>query len=274
MSVVEAGAASVSGAAASATCRLAVAWQHPRSRKISPVGLLELDGTSDYTFRYVQNALDVPGFRPLVGFPSLTQAYRSSVLFPIFAQRVMDPRRPDYSRYVRQLGLDEDLATPWEQMARSGGRREGDLLQLFPEPQVQDDGQIVTRFLVHGIRHVAHRPEAQVEVARRVTAAELEAALARLIPGQPLDLVRESENPENDQALLVVAEGEPLGWVPDFLLEELRQLVGQDLERIHLKVEIINPPDTLAHMRLLVGARVCPSTGYLPLSGPQWEALA
>jgi hypothetical protein len=102
--------------------RLVVTWQHPDERLIEPIGLLDYDGDC-YRFGYIQHALAVKDFRPLLGFRDLYGSYASEHLFPLFAQRVMDPRRPDYQRYVARLGLPED-ASPWEQIARSQGRRQ------------------------------------------------------------------------------------------------------------------------------------------------------
>ena len=131
--------------------RLVVTWQHPADRNIEPVGFLDYDG-QHYRFGYIRHALSVKDFRPLLGFRDLYRAYSSEELFPLFAQRVMDPRRPDYQRYVERLGLDEE-ASPWEQITRSQGRRQGDTIQLLPQPTT--DGETLTCvFLVNGVRHV------------------------------------------------------------------------------------------------------------------------
>jgi hypothetical protein len=118
--------------------RLGVAWQHPETRSIRQVGLLWQD-RAQYHFRYVRNVKDIDGFTPFLRFPGLRGTYSSERLFPLFAQRVMDPRRPDYEEYVRTLDLVRD-STPWEQLARSEGRRAGDAIMVFPEPSVEPDG--------------------------------------------------------------------------------------------------------------------------------------
>src|SRR5262245_29591138 len=124
MSVTSMSSPPVVGGRPLSMARLGVAWQHPRSRRIAPVGILWREA-SVYRFRYVRNIANVPDFVPFLGFPDLGAAYSSPRLFPLFAQRVMDPRRPDYGRYVATLDLARD-ATPWEQLARSEGRRAGD----------------------------------------------------------------------------------------------------------------------------------------------------
>ncbi len=59
--------------------------------------------------------------------------YRSRWLFPMFAQRVLNPQRPDYSHWRDVLNLPAD-ATPFESMARSEGHREGDAVLVTAPP--------------------------------------------------------------------------------------------------------------------------------------------
>jgi hypothetical protein len=40
-----------------------------------------------------------------------------------------------------------------EVLARSGGRRAGDTIELFAEPTVGPDGRTSCTFLTHGVRH-------------------------------------------------------------------------------------------------------------------------
>jgi hypothetical protein len=234
--------------------RLVVTWQHPITRAIQPVGLLAFNG-SRYSFCYIENARKAQDFRPLLGFPDLAERYESDSLFPLFAQRVMDPRRPDYQRYVHRLGLDSD-ATPWEQIARSGGRRLGDTLQLFPEPTITNE-ELSCAFLVHGIRHI---PGREIEIARgafEVTMSELQDALGALQTGDKLQLFDEVANPVNPRAIITASpSGIPLGWVPDLLVADLHKLI--DLVRVDVSVLRINGPDAPWHLRLLanLSARV------------------
>jgi len=253
--------------------RLAVAWQHPETRAISPVAVLNFDGHS-YSFVYVRRAIDVAGFRPLLGFPDLGRRYESGHLFPLFAQRVMDPRRPDHERYVQRLGLGAD-ASPWEQMTRSGGGRHGDLLQLFPEPASLPDGSVSCAFLLHGIRHVHPGPIVLGGQEFSPTADEVERRLATLSPGDLLRLVREDGNTWNLRAVVTAAaDGYPLGWVPDLLLDDLYAMSGGCPEDVPVTVEQVNGPDAPPHMRVLARLTARPVPGYVPFSGPAWAPLA
>ncbi|MGI9003201.1 MAG: HIRAN domain-containing protein [Pseudonocardia sp.] len=230
---------------------LIVAWQHPKNRLIAPVGLLEHGLDLGYRFRYLRRGPEVEGFLPFLSFPEWQQTYTSKHLFPLFSQRIMSPRRPDFSQFLHQLHLDEN-ATPWEQLARSEGRRTGDTVQVFPIPAVQSDGSTTCRLLVHGIRHVTG------------------GRLPTLDPGEELELRADPTNRINPDAVLVCTRGgEQLGYLPDLLLEHLHAL--QSAGSVTLTVEHVNGPEAPAHLRLLARLDGRAPTGYEPMSSPCWQ---
>ena len=227
----------------------AVAWQNPETRVISPVGVLEHD--CDYRFRYLRRAEEVAGFRPFVGFPDFRRTYRSSRLFPLFSKRIMSARRPDFGQFLTQLHLSRN-STPWEQLARSEGRRAGDAVQVFPVRWVGSDGTTRCRFLVHGIRHVTG------------------GMMPELTQGQPLLLQDDPTNPYNVDAVRVCdTVGTPLGYVPDLLLDHLAEM--RSTAPVALTVEHVNGPEAPPHLRLLVRLEGRVRPGYEPMSGPVWE---
>ncbi len=258
------------GGSVEAARRLVVAWQHPEERSIQPVGFLSRDDNG-FKFSYIRNALAVTDFRPLLGFEDLHRSYQSEDLFPLFAQRAMDPRRPDYERYVQNLGLEGD-PSPWEQIARSQGRRDGDTIQLFPEPVV-DNGEVRCLFLVHGIRHAHKGTKILNGIEVEVTREQVESALDHLHRGDKLEIIPEPENEKNPQAVVVMGAPQvPVGWVPDLIVEDLRRL----MERADVTVtaEHINRSDAPWHLRLLARLRAVPAHGFRFFTGEQWEPVA
>lgn len=244
----------------SAANRLLVAWQHPESRLISPVGMLDIE-TEDYRFRYLCRALRTPDFRPFLGFRDFDCTYLSDELFPLFQQRVMNPRRPDYERYIRSLDLPPAV-TPWEQLARSGGKRAGDTIQLFPEPVVREDDSSGCFFLVHGVRHIegGRNPSVQHQIEG-------------LSKGDSLQLVPEPDNVVNPRALLTATDGgDLLGWVPDLLLDYVHTL-RESARPLELHVEHTNGSDVPYHFRLIARVEGHVPSGYRPFAGPGWEFL-
>lgn len=238
----------------SAEGSLIVAWQHPSTRLIAPVGLLQHGPGERYRFRYLRCAADVEGFAPFLSFPEWERDYVSARLFPLFSQRVMSARRPDYQEFLRQLHLTEH-ASPWEQLARSEGRRTGDTVQVFPVPSVESDGTTTCRFLVHGIRHVTG------------------GQLPHLTADEPLTLADDPANPVNPDAVHIIGPaGRPLGYVPDLLLEHLRAV--QSVGAVRLVVEHVNGSDAPVHLRLLVRLEGMAPPSYQPMRGPRWVTFA
>jgi hypothetical protein len=232
--------------------RLIVAWQNRITRLIEPVGVLEHG--PPYRFRYLRRAGQVDGFLPFVSFRELERTYTSPNLFPLFSQRIMSMRRPDFQEFLDQLHLSRE-STPWEQLARSEGRSSGDTVQVFPVPSVTGDGATTCRFLVHGIRHVA------------------DGLPPDLVAGQPLKLRDDPMNPVNPDAVQVcTGDGEPLGYVPDLLLEHLRAM--QDTAAVRLTVEHVNGPEAPPHLRLLARLEGRVPPGYEPMSGAGWETYS
>lgn len=249
----------LSAARDATTRRMAVGWQHPVTRAVDAVGLLEFDGKS-HRFEYLRRASQVRGFRPFIGFPKLDTRYESEDLFPLFAQRAMSPKRPDYSRFLRSLDLD-DTASTWEQIARTEGRLAGDTIHLVPEPVVEPNGATTGCFLVAGIRHRMPDPEARDSV------------LSRLHPGDLLELRDEPTNPVNPRAILVSqSEKVDIGWVPNMLVEYVHQvrLMGNET----ISVRHANGPSAPTHMRLLAELRGQVPPGYQAFSGPAWQTMS
>ncbi len=232
-------------AAADSVDSLVVAWQHPETRAISPVGLLER--TDDgFAFSYLRSAAELEDFRPFLGFPEIGVRYTSRRLFPLFRQRLMEPGRPDFGRYLDTLGLDAH-ATALAILARSGGRRAGDTLFLVQKPSIGPDGSTCATFFVHGVRY-------------QPGAAEL---LSALEPHEGLQLVPEPENPKNPRAILVTtARGDRLGWVPDLLVDYVQAVLSSAPPVV--RVVQVNGADAPPNLRLLVELRGRVPAGHAP----------
>lgn len=251
--------------------RLIVSWQHPDVRAMEPVGVLSFDGAT-YRFEYLERARTLDGFQPLLGFPEIGRLYESDELFPLFAQRAMDPRRPDFERYVRDLALDA-TSSPWEQIARSGGGREGDTLQLFPVPRFVD-GSWHCYFLASGVRYMMSKSvRIDGEDRGSYSLPQLEDLLSGLKAQEPLSIHSESENNWSSFALLLAtSDGQPLGYVPHLLVEALQAPVASGA--VQMAVEQVNPADAGWHMRLLVEMNADLERTFEFFSDASWPTAA
>lgn len=223
-----------SGGELDGTRSFLVTRQDPVSRRYERVGVLtELD--DGWSFRYFSQVAQDGSVRSLPGFPRLDRAAHSASLFPLFAQRVISGRRPDRSRVLSTLGLDES-ATAFEILAANGGRRQGDTIELIQLPVPHPGGGETLQFLVHGMRH---------------RSADEQRAVDWLRVGDALRIVPEPQNRVDGDAYLVTTVlGDVLGWVP----APLTPLVSRATD-VRARVAHANRSTENPHLRLLVELR-------------------
>jgi hypothetical protein len=232
------------------TGRLVVTIRRPDG-DYQAVGLLSAR-SGRYTFAYLRQAAERPDFVPLLGFPERARVYERPYLFPLFAERVISPRRPDRPQYLSTLNLSED-ATPLEVLTRSGGHRPGDSIELVPMPTIHD-GPTHALFMVHGIRY------RELVVSERIS---------HMSQGDPLSLVPEPTNVHDPLAVGVHdTDGLLLGYVPRPLTGYIHALISASVQ-----VEVANGPEVNPHLRLLVRLDGVLPRGVDPFTGPEWETL-
>ncbi len=240
--------------------RLYVTWRHPTGR-MHPVGLLTRRasaGDETYRFVYLKQTEGLDGFSALPGLPDLHRVYQSPVLFALFRNRLMSPRRPDYPDYLRMLDLDVD-SDSFAVMARNEGRKLTDQIEVFSPPLRTPADELTTLFFARGVRW-------------REGAA---AAITGLRTGDRLRLVDDPGNDVNPRALqLDTVGGDPVGWVADYLVDtvhDLRDLAGKS--SVIVSVEHVNPPEVAPRMRLICRLTAPWPMGYEPLSGPEFQPI-
>lgn len=233
--VIEAPASVSPDSAYQVARRLRLIWQNPESRQFVRVGSLSELVDGRYEFTYTKGAHAAEGFYPLTQFPDLDRTYLSAGLPAFFANRVMSRKRESFSDYLRSLGIDSPAHdTPMELLARTGGPRATDTFHLVDDLTADPDGVVVSRFLASGVRYLDAGGE----------------RLSCIADGQHLQLRSEPDNPVNERAQLIcVTSGEPVGYVPDWLLADL-----EDLRARSSSFEVIAErvsPDAHPHLRLL-----------------------
>ncbi len=236
--------------------RLLVTQQTRPDRLYRPIGFLSCDDR-EYTFEYLRQAVGADWFVGLPGLRAHQSPFRSEQLFPIFAERVISPRRPDRPQAMHALGLPIDAA-PFEVLSRTGGRRVGDTIELVSVPRAQADGAVSQLFLVHGIRHRTEEAQSRV---------------SQLRPGDELRMVPDHGNRVNPMAVRIEDTDElHLGFVPDPLAGFFRDIANDDREH-QLRVELANGPEVGFHLRLLVRLNGFITSGHQPFVGSGWETV-
>lgn len=215
--------------------RLLVVWRNPKSRRFAVVAQLDQFVSGKFVFAYTEGALNEPGFFPIDEYPDLEASYLSDSLPVFFANRVMSADRASYNEYLERVGLasfqPDDI--PMELLVRTGGGRATDTFHVVESPLDAAD-HFESRFFVSGISHVPGGSE----------------LVSRIHGGARLALRPEPMNEVNPRAVLLdVADNRPIGWVPDWLCEQVSGLMeeGYALEAV---VDRVNP-DAPARQQVL-----------------------
>ncbi len=246
---------------------LFMSWQDPKSRAWHPIGRLSCE-PDRFRFEYVRGVQDAQkqGFEPLPSFGDLDRIYEAETLFPLFSNRVLNASRPDYGEFLSWLGVaDADGSSqPLELLARSGGQRVTDQLEVFPMPSALGDDRYSVRFFVHGLRHMS--PDAVMR------ASSLES-------GNRLHVMHDFQNPV-DRCALMLRNAEsydgdvyPLGYTPRYLFADCFDRMMKDTDWPKIIVEKVNPAPAPIQFRLLCRAEMQLDTGVTPFSGKRFRPV-
>ena len=236
---------------------LFVSWRSPSTRSIHPVGRLKFVADPKYyeyhyEYRYIRSARRAAkeGFTPFPDFPKLENVYRDKELFPMFSNRSMSDNRPGFASFLEALGLSAESANPMAILARTGGRRVTDQIELFPEPSLEADGCYVTHCLLRSIRYMP-----QPGTDERIAKLKVE---------EQLYWMPDPQNPVDPYAVAVrTIDNYMVGYVPSYLTADLR-LLKAECPDVKLFVSRVNHPPAEAHHRLLVKIVSCRPPGFQP----------
>ncbi|NAW59668.1 HIRAN domain-containing protein, partial [Vibrio sp. V36_P2S2PM302] len=187
-----------------------LAWQSPDTRDWHVVGALT-QISNGYEFHYTKGALSAEKFVPFSGMENLKKSYVSEELFPLFYNRLLSNRRPEYPKFIQWLGLSEKQATPMNILARSGGLRGTDQLQMFRKIEVKDSGSYEHFFFAHGLSHLTKSAQKRVD---------------SLTVGERLFLCFDCQNTYDENAIIVRTDdpAEIIGYCPRYLAKDISTL--------------------------------------------------
>jgi hypothetical protein len=218
---------------------------------------------SGYRFVYTEGARRLEGFQPFSGLDDLEAVYESNELFPLFANRLLAPSRPEYQTYLEWTGFAPDNPPdPIALLSVTEGRRATDQLEILPNPLPDSDGNYLTKFFLHGIRWS--------------TPAAIE-RISRLQPGDRLGLMPDINNPADPNAVAArtmdKAENHLLGYVPRYLAYDVRGLCHScPADAPQLTVERVNPKAPL-QFRLLCRLRACWPVTFTPCNEGSYRPI-
>jgi hypothetical protein len=246
---------------------LFVTWQAQQSRRFFPIARVLRLPTGDFEWAYlraVREAIELGGFAGLPGYEDIHAVGVGPELPALFAHRA--PARPA-RRSTSQPQAANDVLDPAPitlLVPLGAGRQER--LEVFSPPLPAPLGGAWGVFAARGVGRV---PGSQV-------------ATFQLVAHEPLGLVPEPTNAYNPRAVLLArADGSAIGYLPDYLANELSEALGPGLPELgaRLRVEVASferihhPP---AEPLYLVSCRYTCDAGlaqrlfhserYLPLS--------
>ncbi|MFV1985189.1 MAG: HIRAN domain-containing protein [Thiohalomonadales bacterium] len=187
--------------------------------------------------------------------------YVSEELFPLFANRVLPKSRPEYKDYLSWLGLSNIKYDVLDELARTGGLRATDSLEMFPCPDRDVDKNYEVYFFSRGLRHM-HK--------------ENQKRALELNPGDKIYLMQDLQN-EYDTTALLLRTNDPVslvGYAPRYYSAEfskLVELVGSS--KVDVKIERVNPDAPLQYRTLCKLSSPWPAT-FSPCMRKQYHVLA
>lgn len=247
---------------------LFLSWQAPPSPKSNrawyPIGRLDVSGEKDdeaFRFRYTAGALtaqDEVGFQPLIAFPKFKKDYQAARLFPLFQNRVMSPKRPDFAEYAEALGLDPATADPVSILSISGGNRMTDNLHVFPKVEPDSAGNFSMQFFLHGTRYL---PDESKDAAEQLKI------------GEELQIMIEVNNPATGLAVaLFTHDYHMVGFSPRYLIPDLLECI-KDRPEVRVKVMKNNFSKAPLNQALLIEYSGHSPKGHKLMGGPDFTPL-
>ena len=213
---------------------LFLAIQDYESRRWSPVArVTKLDGT--FRLVYTKGAMDIPGFSGFGRMQPLEAEFESDEIFPILKNRTLPRSRPEFASYFSWLGLSLDEHDQLDELARSGGLRATDPIELIPAPERSEDGNFEAFFFVRGVGHIPGQ------------------GLENLVAGERLFVMKDFQN-EKDSSALLLRTNDPIslvGYAPRYYSPDLGRLAASCVEgEFRVTVERVNA-DAPAAYRVL-----------------------
>ena len=242
---------------------LFLAWQDTDRRRWFTIGqLLSRRTTPRYAFGYTQGARlaeEEVGFEPLYDFPEFDRVYQSDRLFPLFANRVMNPNRKSFADYLNRLAIDGRDPDPLEILAIDGGRRKTDRFEVFPQLQRDSDSGFRSCFFLHGSRHAS-------DAARK--------RLKKLCADEKLYVTLELTNPATRLAVqLQTTDYHMVGWAPRYLVHDLVKAMTHAPGNYRARVVRVTHDSPWQDQNVLIELAGRWPDEYEPMSSDEYQAL-
>ena len=237
---------------------LYLAWPDPQSKQWFTVGKLTVEG-GIYRFVYTKGAKLSANFIPFGFMRDLHEVYKSRDLFPLFANRLISKKRPEYRDFLRWLDLREDEAEPLVLLARTEGVRETDSLTVFPCPEPDPEGRYVIHFFSHGLRHLPEDARIRISALR---------------PDEKLYLLPDPQNPHDGYAIALRTDDPAtiVGYCPRYISRDFLEILENNPGSVEVRVKRVNT-DAPIQLRLLCTLTADWPDNFKPCSSADYQEL-
>lgn len=238
---------------------LYVFWQHPESKGWHPVGILR-KLKHEFEFVYTKGAREADGFVPFLRLDDLEARYKSNALFPIFANRILSPKRPEYRDFIQWIAAEQQAADPLVILGRTGGKRATDSLVLYSKPEPNEKNQLDLFFLCHGIEYLPKNASDRVGTLRE---------------DETLFPMFDVRNPYDPHAIAIRTDDPPylIGYVPRFFTRELKKCIESTRpDDVDFRVARVNLEAPL-QFRLMCRFTSPWPAGFRPWDQPEYQPL-
>lgn len=206
-----------------------LAWRSPKEKEWHVVGMLVESKSNEeslFTFKYTKGAIGSADFIPFRGMEDIKKVYKSENLFPLFNNRLLSKKRPEYPTFLEWLGLDDETSKI-DLLGRSGGIRGTDQLQMFKRVEFYNDGTFEHIFFSHGLRHLSDMTKKRVLSLRT---------------GEELFFCIDIQNDYDENAVLIRSENpvEAVGYCPRYLANDILSLLKENKNSVRAFVESIS----------------------------------
>lgn len=209
------------------------------------VGVLSYkEERNEYSFKYTRGALKDPDFRKFEGMEDLNREYIFRDLPPLFQNRILNSKRPEFPKLMQWLGLQQD-ASPLDILSLTGGIRITDNLQTFCEIKPDKNGRFEHTLFIHSVGQL------QDPQLKRIDELQV---------GEKLYFCLDVQNEYDHSAVIVRTENPKniVGYCPRYLAEAITAMLKTQHDSLTITVDAINRDAPLQYKLR------CKITGTLP----------
>jgi hypothetical protein len=198
------------------------------------VACLEKDNDL-FCLSYTKGCKQIKSFN---GFGSLniTKKHYSEELFPFFKNRLLSKNRPEYTKFIQWMELNNDTHDCFDILTLTEGKRETDTIEIFVCPQKINNNFIV-KFFTHGVRHTHSANIEGLELVKN---------------GTKIFLTHDFQNNYDSNAFLIRTD-DPivlLGYLPRYLSTDIstsKNIMGIESKDIFVRLLKVNDQAPLAY---------------------------